>query len=127
MDKIQLPSNRNFGIVFFFFFQIISLYPLLNGEGIRWWSFIISLLFLGLGLKNSNILSPLNKIWFKFGILLGIIVSPIIMAVIFFGVITPISVLMKIINKDVLNLKKNNKDSYWIIKESKKSSMKDQF
>ena len=127
MDKIQLPSNRNFGIVFFFFFQIISLYPLLNGEGIRWWSFIISLLFLGLGLKNSNILSPLNKIWFKFGILLGNIVSPIIMATIFFGVITPISVLMKIINKDVLNLKKNNKNSYWIIKDSKKSSMKDQF
>ena len=125
--NIKISSNKSFGIVFFIFFLIVSIYPLIDGGVLRVWSLAISIIFLILGLLNSKILTPLNKLWFKFGILLGNIVSPIIMATIFFGVITPISVLMKIINKDVLNLKKNNKDSYWIIKESKKSSMKDQF
>ena len=84
MDNIKIGSNRSFGIVFFIVFLLIALYPLLNSKDVRIWSLIIALIFLVLGLFNSNILSPLNKIWFKFGILLGKIVSPLIMAIIFF-------------------------------------------
>ena len=84
MDNIKIGSNRSFGIVFFIVFLLIALYPLLNSKDVRIWSLIIALIFLVLGLFNSNILSPLNKIWFKFGIILGKIISPIIMGIIFF-------------------------------------------
>ena len=127
MDDIKIGSNRSFGIVFFVVFLIIAFYPLINDENIRYWSLFISLVFLILGLFNSNILTPLNKIWFKFGILLGKIISPIIMGIIFFFVVTPIGLLMKIFKKDLLNLKFNNKKSYWIEKKDPKSKMKNQF
>ena len=120
-------SNKSFGIVFASVFLIISLYPLLNNENVRIWSLIISLIFLILGLLNSSLLTPLNKIWFKFGILLGKIFSPLIMVTIFFLVVTPIGVFMRILRKDLLNLNFNNSSSYWIKKESPKSSMKNQF
>ena len=84
MDKIKIGSNRSFGIVFFIVFLIIAIYPLLNDGNIKKWSIIISFIFLILGLINSRVLTPLNKIWFKFGLLLGKIVSPFIMGVIFF-------------------------------------------
>ena len=76
---------------------------------------------------NSKILSPLNLLWFKFGLLLGKIVSPIVMGIIFFGVVTPISLLLKLFNKDVLNLKKNKGKSYWVEKSKTKSTIKNQF
>ena len=120
-------TNKNFGIVFFIFFLIISMLPLLNNESIRIWSIILSILFLILGIMNSSILSPLNKIWFKFGILLGRFTSPIIMAIVFFGVITPISILMKLFGKDILLLKTNTKNTYWIEKPLPESKMKNQF
>ena len=128
MNKnIKLPSNKNFGIVFFIVFLLIALYPLIKQEDIRIWSALISLVFLILGLLNSRILTPLNKLWFKFGIYLGKIVSPFIMAIIFFIVVTPIGLIMKMLKKDLLNLKYNNKDSYWIEKTDPKSKMKNQF
>ena len=127
MDDIRIGSNRSFGIVFFVVFLIITLYPLLNNENIRYWSLLVSLVFLILGLLNSNILTPLNKVWFKFGILLGKVISPIIMGIIFFFVVTPIGLLMRILNKDLLNLKYNNDKSYWIEKKESKSKMKKQF
>ena len=127
MDDIRIGSNRSFGIVFFVVFLIITLYPLLNNENIRYWSLLVSLVFLILGLLNSNILTPLNKVWFKFGILLGKVISPIIMGIIFFFVVTPIGLLMRILNKDLLNLKYNNDKSYWIEKKEPKSKMKNQF
>ena len=127
IDNIKLPSNRSFGIVFFIVFLLIGLYPLLNGEEVRLWSIIISLIFISLGLLNSKILTPLNKIWFKFGILLGNFISPIIMGLVFFIVITPTAFLMRAFGKDLLNLKKNNKKSYWIEKSPIKSEMKNQF
>ena len=120
-------SNKSFGIVFVLLFIIISFYPILNNESFRLWSLIISLIFLILGLLNSSLLTPLNKIWFKFGILLGKIFSPLIMVTIFFLVVTPIGVFMRILRKDLLNLNFNNSSSYWIKKESPKSSMKKQF
>ena len=128
MDEIKLGSNRSFGIVFFIVFILIAIYPLINQEEVKIWSLIISFLFLFLGLLNSKILTPLNKLWFKFGILLGKIISPIIMGIIFFLVVTPIGLLMRLFGKDVLNLKFNKKESsYWIEKVGLKSKMKNQF
>ena len=128
MDEIKLGSNRNFGIVFFIVFLLIAIYPLINQGEIRIWSLIISFLFLFFGLLNSKILTPLNKLWFRFGLFLGKIISPIIMAVIFFLVVTPIGLLMRLFGKDVLNLKLNKKkSSYWIEKVGPKSKMKNQF
>ena len=127
MDEIKISSNRSFGIVFFIVFLIISLYPLAYNGEIRLWSLVISLIFLILGLINSKILLPLNKIWFKFGIFLGRIISPLIMGIIFFLVVTPIGFIMRIFGKDVLNLKYNKNESYWIEKNGPKSKMKNQF
>ena len=127
MDDIKISSNRSFGIVFFIVFLGISLYPLTYSEEIRIWSSIISLIFLVLGLLNSKILTPLNRLWFKFGIFLGRIISPIIMALIFFLVVTPTGLIMKLLRKDLLNLKFNKSKSYWIEKNGPKSKMKNQF
>jgi len=126
-NDIKISSNRSFGVVFFIVFLLIALYPLLNNNEIRLWSLIISVLFLILGILNSKILSPLNKIWFKFGLLLGKIISPIIMGIIFFLVVTPIGFIMKLLGKDLINLKFNNEKSYWIEKSGPKSKMKNQF
>ena len=128
MDKsIKISSNKSFGIVFFIVFLIVSIYPIFNSGDLRIWSLIISITFLTLGLLNSPILSPLNKLWFKFGLLLGSIVSPIVMGIVFFGVVTPTSIIMKIFRKNLLGLKKNNKKTYWVEKPLIKSKMKNQF
>ena len=126
-ESIKLPSNRNFGLVFSIFFLIISFYPLIFQKNLNKWALILSITFLILGLMNSNLLSPLNKVWFKFGIILGKIISPIILFLIFFLVMTPISIYLKLIKKDILKLKKNNENTYWIPKEKSNSTMKDQF
>ena len=127
MDEVKISSNRSFGIVFFIVFSLIALYPLTYSGEIRIWSVVISLIFLVLGLLNSKILAPLNKLWFKFGLLLGRIVSPLIMGIIFFLIVTPIGLVMRILGKDLLNLKFNKKKSYWIKKDGIKSKMKNQF
>ena len=126
-EEIKTSSNKSFGIVFFIFFLIISIYPLIYGEDLRLWSLILSIVFLILGLLNSKILTPLNSLWFKFGLLLGKIVSPIIMLIIFFFVVTPIGLFMRLIGKDLLRLKFNKNKSYWIEKNEPKSKMKNQF
>ena len=126
-SNIKIGSNKSFGIVFFLFFLIVSLFPLFNDGNIRIWPLIIAVIFLVLGMLNSKILTPLNKIWFKFGILLGSFVSPIVMGVVFFAIITPTSLIMKILGKNLLNLKKNNKKTYWIERSKIKSKMKNQF
>ena len=126
-EKIQISSNRSFGIVFFIVFLLVALYPLLDNENPRIWSLILSVIFLFLGIINSKILDPLNVLWFKFGILLGKIISPIIMGIIFFIVVTPIGFAMRIIGKDLLNLKFNKGKSYWVEKTGPKSKMKNQF
>ena len=125
--KSKIGSNRSFGIVFFIVFLIIATWPLINDSEIRYWSLAISFIFLFLGIINSKLLTSLNKIWFKIGILLGNIISPIVMGIIFFLVVTPTSIIMKILKKDLLNLKKNNKNSYWIEKKKQSSRMKKQF
>ena len=127
MDDVKIGSNRSFGIVFFVFFLIIAIYPLIKDGELRLWSLFISIVFLFLGLVNSKILNPLNKLWFKFGIFLGKVISPLVMSIIFFLVVTPIGLLMRLLNKDLLNLRFNNNVSYWIEKTEPKSKMKNQF
>ena len=126
--QIKISSNKSFGLVFFVIFIIIALWPLLNDGNIRIWSIIVSIIFLILGLLNSKILTPFNKLWMRLGALLGIIVSPIVMGVVYFGIITPIGLIMKLFGKDVLNLKLDkNKKTYWTLKKKIPSKMKDQF
>ena len=130
MRKIEtkISSNRNFGLVFFTIFLILSIWPLMYENPIRVWSLLISIIFLILGLTSSKILTPLNQLWFKFGMLLGGIISPIIMVVVFFIVITPIGLFMKIMNKDLLNKKYDKKKiTYWIKYNKPTSTMKKQF
>ncbi len=127
MDEIKISSNRSFGIVFFIVFLLIALYPLLKDNDLRIWSLVISFIFLILGLINSKILTPLNRLWFKFGLLLGKFISPLIMGIIFFIVVTPIGIIMRLLKKDLLNLKYNKKKTYWIDKSGPKSKMKNQF
>ena len=126
-SNIKIGTNKNFGIVFFLFFLIVSIFPLFKDENIRIWSLIISVIFLILGLLNSKILTPLNKTWFKFGILLGSFVSPIVMSIVFFAIVTPTSLIMRVLGKNLLNLKKDNKRSYWIERSKIESKMKNQF
>lgn len=126
-NQIKKPTNRNFGIVFFIVFLFIACYPLTKSNDIKIWSLLIAIIFLILGLLNSKFLTPLNNIWFKFGLLLGKIISPLVMGVIFFFVVTPIAILMRLLGKDLLNLKINKKNSYWIQKTEPKSKMKNQF
>ena len=127
MKEIKMPTNRNFGTVFFLVFLIISLFPLLKNENIRIWSIIIAFVFLVLGLLNSKFLTTLNKIWFRFGIILGNFVSPIVMGIVFFIIVTPTSLIMRVLGRNLLNLKKENKKTYWIERSKIKSKMKNQF
>ena len=122
--EIKISSNKSFGLVFFVIFIIIALWPLLNDGNIRIWSIIVSIIFLILGLLNSKILTPFNKLWMRLGAILGIIVSPIVMGVVYFGIITPIGLIMKLFGKDVLNLKLDkNKKTYWTLKKKIPSKM----
>ena len=126
-NKIKISSNRSFGIVFFLFFLIVALWPMINKADIRLWSLVISIIFLILGVINSKILTPINKLWFKFGLFLGKIVSPLVMGAIFFLVVTPTGIIMRLMRKDLLNLKKNNSKTYWLEKKNENNSMKKQF
>ena len=125
MDKIS--SNRSFGILFSTLFAIIAFWPIINGNPLRLWSIPISVIFLVLGLLNSKLLNPLNVVWVKFGELLGRIIAPIVMALIYVIIITPIGLFMRLIRKDLLNLKFSKANTYWIKREKKISSMKKQF
>ena len=125
MEKIA--SNRSFGIVFFIVFILIGLWPLLNSEPLRVWPISISIIFLVLGILNSKLLKPLKIVWIKFGEILGRFIAPLVMGIIYFIILTPIGLLMRLIGKDLLNLKFTEKKSYWIKKEKNISSMKRQF
>ena len=127
MDKVKIGSNRSFGIVFFIVFLIVGTYPIFFQGELRIWSLIVSIIFLLLGIINSRFLTPLNLLWFKFGMLLGRVVSPIVMGLVFFLVVTPTGMIMRILNKDPLKLKKKNIKTYWIERSSIKSDMKNQF
>ena len=127
-SKIKISSNRSFGLVFFVVFLIVALWPLKSGEDIRIWSLALSIIFFSLGILNSKLLTPLNKLWFKFGILLGSIVSPFIMGIVYFFVVTPMGVFMRFLGKDLLKtIKVKNISTYWIKRDKQDSRMKKQF
>ena len=124
----EKSSPKSFGIVFSFVFLIVSLYPLINSEGIRLWAVIVSAVFLLLAFMLPNVLALPNKLWFKFGILLGSIIAPIIMALVYFLTVLPTGLIMRLLGKDLLKqeLDKNAK-SYWIERSESMGSMKNQF
>ncbi len=126
-EKIETPSNKKFGILFFIVFILIAFWPMLKDGDIRIWSLIVSVIFLVLGLLNSKLLNPLNKAWMGFGLILGAIISPLVMGVIFFGIVTPTGILMRLFRKDLLKLKKNNNKTYWETKDNTNNNMKNQF
>ena len=127
-SKIKISSNRSFGLVFFVVFLIVALWPLKSGEDIRIWSLALSIIFFSLGILNSKLLTPLNKLWFKFGIFLGTIISPIIMGIVYFLVVTPIGVFMRLLGKDLLRINKGKiVSTYWIKRDKQNTTMKKQF
>ena len=124
--KLQ-NSNRNFGILFFIVFLIYALWPLLNNSQLKLWSLITAIVFLLLGFFIPKSLEPLNKTWIKFGELLGRVISPVVMAIIFFAIVTPTGLLMRLMGKDLLKLKSSKNNSYWIKRKKNVGSMKRQF
>jgi len=130
MEKasVKISSNRSFGLLFFIVFLAISLWPLKSQEDLRLWAFILALIFFVLGILNSKFLTPLNKLWMKFGIFLGSIISPFVMGVVFFMVVTPIGLIMRFLGKDLLRIKKSKfVSTYWISREKQNNTMKRQF
>ena len=123
----EKSSNRSFGIIFFIVFLLISVWPIMDGQALRVWSLSISLIFLFLGILNSKILTPFNLAWIKLGEMLGRFIAPVVMAVIYFLIVTPIGLFMRIIGKDLLNIKFSQNSSYWIKREKNLGSMKRQF
>jgi succinate-acetate transporter protein len=121
-------SNRSFGILFFLVFLILSLWPLKSGNNLNFYFFVISVIFLILGALNSKLLSPLNKAWIKFGEILGLIIAPIVMSLVYFVILTPVSLIVRLFGKDLLGLKfiKEN-ETYWIKRKKNLTSMDKQF
>ena len=120
-------STKSFGILFFIVFFVIGVWPVFNSENLRLWSIILSFLFLISGLVNANFLNPLNRAWIKFGEILGKIIAPVVMFLIFFVLITPLSFVIRIFGKDLLRTRLSNETSYWIKREKDAGTMKRQF
>ena len=130
MEKVsvKMPSNRSFGLLFFIVFLAISLWPLISQGDLRLWAFIIAVIFFVLGILNSKFLTPLNKLWMKFGLFLGSIIAPLVMGIVYFMVVTPVGLIMRSLGKDLLRMKKSKSAAtYWIGREKQKSTMKKQF
>ena len=130
LNKIQLPTNKKFGYFFSGIFLTISLYFLYSERFSTGYIFAsLALLFVIITIIKADLLLPLNKLWMYFGYLLGIIISPIVLGIIFFGLFTPYSLVMRMMGRDELRLKKTNKKSYWIIrsKSTPQTDFKQQF
>lgn len=116
-EGLQLPTNRSFGLVFCGFFALLALFPLLSGGSVRLWSAIVSATFGATALFLPSVLTPLNRLWMRFGALLHRIVSPIVLALLFFVVITPFGLVMRLLGKDPLKLRSEPVQTYWIDRE----------
>ena len=126
--KSEKVNNRSFGILFFIVFLIIGFYPMYNSDSPNKFFLILSIPFLILGMLNSKILTPFNRAWIKLGEILGLIIAPLIMALVYFIFLTPISLIVRIFGKDLLNIKFNKKlETYWINRKKNLGSMKKQF
>ena len=125
---MKKSSNKSFGILFFIVFLLIGIWPILKQGDIRPIILIISFVFLILGLLNSNLLTPLNNGWIKFGEILGRVIAPIVMAAVYFLILTPISLFVRLFGKDLIGMKFNNDiKSYWIKRKKRLGSMDKQF
>ena len=129
-SEIELPSNRKFGFFFTFVFAVAAAY-LLSSTNMTW-AYIFasaSILFLVVTVAKADILLPLNKLWMRFGLLLGMVVSPIVLGIIYFGMFTPIAFVMRLSGRDELRLKFRNEASHWISRSEpiKSESFKNQF
>ena len=127
MKKKSINSNKSFGILFFVVFFLYGIWPILSSNEIRIWSLSIGTIFLILGLLNSKLLTPFHNLWLKLGTLLGRIVSPIVMFLVYFVFITPLAVIIRLFGKDLLRKKFNKSPSYWIKREKNIGTMKKQF
>lgn len=113
--KVELGSNRNFGLVFAGVFAVIALWPAFrHAEPVRWWALVVGAVFLGLALFADHLLAPLNKAWFRFGLLLHSVVAPLIMGLLFYCAVTPVALVLRVMGKDLLRLKRSDEKSYWI-------------
>ena len=126
--KNKTVNNLGFGILFFIVFLILGFYPMYKGDNPNIYFLVLSLPFIILGLLNSKILTPFNMAWIKLGEILGLIIAPIVMAIVYFIVLTPISLIVRVFGKDILNMKLDKKlESYWINRKKNLGSMKKQF
>ncbi len=127
-QKIKMGSERGFGLVFFCFFLIVAAWPLVSGETPRLWALAVALIFVVLALVRPAVLTPLNKIWFRFGLFLGKIMAPIVMSLVFFLTVLPTGIVMRLLGKDLLNRKiDRSAPSYWVKREDSVGSMRNQF
>ena len=125
---IEQSSPKSFGIVFSIVFLIVALYPLINSEGLRIWALVVSIIFFLLAFLAPKILVLPNKLWFKFGLLIGSIVAPIVMAFVYFVTVLPTGLIMRLLGKDLLKQKLDkNAKSYWVKRSEPMGSMKNQF
>ena len=114
-ESIQPSSNRSFGFVFAAVFALIGAFPLLSGDSVRAWSLAIAITFLVAALALPSVLTGLNRIWLRFGLLLHRIVSPVVLGIMFFLVVTPTGLLMRLLGKDPLRLRyEETASTYWI-------------
>ena len=127
MKKKSINSNKSFGILFFVVFFLYGIWPILSSNEIRIWSLSMGIIFLILGLLNSKLLTPFHNLWIKLGTLLGRIVSPIVMFLVYFVFITPLAVIIRLFGKDLLRKKFNKSPSYWIRRGKNIGTMKKQF
>ena len=124
----EKSSEKSFGVIFSIVFLIVSLYPLINSEGLRIWALVVSTIFFLLAFLAPQVLVLPNKLWFKFGLLLGSIIAPIVMAMVYFITVLPTGIIMRLLGKDLLKQKlDNNAKSYWIERKEPMGSMKNQF
>jgi hypothetical protein len=124
----EQPSPKSFGIVFSVVFLIVGLYPLINSEGILIWALFVSAVFLSLAFVAPKVLDIPNKLWFKFGILLGSIIAPVVISIVYFITVLPTGIIMRLLRKDLLKQKLDkNAKSYWIERTEPMGSMKNQF
>jgi hypothetical protein len=114
-DDVRLPPERSFGFVFVGVFGLVGLFPLWRGAAPRWWSLGLAAVFLGAALLAPRALAPLNRLWFRFGLLLHAAVNPVVMALVFFTTVTPIALIMRAVGKDPLRLRRDHDArTYWI-------------
>ena len=124
----EQSSEKSFGVVFSIVFLIVALYPLINSESLRIWALVVSIIFVLLAFLAPKILVLPNKLWFKFGLLIGSIVSPIVMTLVYFVTVVPTGLIMRLLGKDLLKQKLDkNAKSYWIERKEPMGSMKNQF